>query len=105
MGTALVANQERVALRVVARPGGTLHDLHLASIGVLPVASRDALGNDSAARVLADVNHLRAGVGLLAVVGESNRIEFAHRVLALQDAARILPGDRRTGLHLRPGNL
>src|SRR5206468_10038450 len=104
VGTGLVPNQERVALRVVARTGGTLHDLHLTSIGVLAVAGRDALGDDGAARVLADVDHFGPGVGLLVVVGEGNRVELAHRVLTLQDAARILPGDGRTSLHLRPGN-
>src|SRR5216684_2259873 len=93
VGTALVADQQRVALRIVARPGGTLHDLHLPSIGVLAVTGRDAFGDDSAARVLADVDHLGPGVGLLVVVGKSNRVELAHRVLTLQDAARILPGN------------
>src|SRR5260370_9384130 len=45
VGTALVADQKRVALRVVACPGGALHDLYLTSIGVLAVAGRDALGD------------------------------------------------------------
>src|SRR5690606_39422401 len=53
-------------------------------------------------------NHLRAGIGLLAVVGDGDRVELALAALAPQDAGRILPGDRRTGLdlgphHLRPG--
>src|SRR3712207_8148360 len=34
-----------------------------------------------------------------------HRVELAHRVVALQDAARVLPGDRRAGLDLRPGDL
>src|SRR5216683_3027735 len=91
VGTALVADQKRVALRVVASPRSALHDLHLASIGVLAVAGRDALCDDGAARVLADVDHLGASVGLLVIIGEGNRVELAHRVLTLQDAARILP--------------
>jgi len=32
-------------------------------------------------------------------------IKFAARIVAAQDAARILPGDRRAGLDLGPGNL
>ena len=39
MGAALVANQERIALREVARVRGALLDLHGAAIGVLPVAA------------------------------------------------------------------
>ena len=69
------------------------------------MAGRDALRDDRAARVLADVDHLRAGVGLLPVVGRRHRVELADRVVALQDAARVLPGDRRAGLDLRPGDL
>ena len=102
---ALVADQQRIALGVVPRARGVLHDLHLAAVGVLAVAGGDALGNDGAARVLADVNHLRAGVGLLIVVGERDGIEFADGIVALQNAARILPGDGRAGFDLRPGNL
>src|SRR6266852_6187136 len=56
-------------------------------------------------RVLANVDHLGAGVGLLTVVSERQRVELAHGVVALKDDARVLPGDGRAGLHLRPGNL
>ena len=55
--------------------------------------------------VLADVDHLGAGVGLLVVIGERHRVEFADRVVADQQAARIFPGDGGAGLHLRPGDL
>src|SRR3546814_9125660 len=60
---------------------------------------------DARARVLAEVDHLGAGVGLLIVVGDGDGVELAHRVVALQDAARVLPGDRRAGLDLGPGDL
>src|SRR5207342_1442503 len=42
---------------------------------------------------------------LLPMVGERDRVELAHRVVAQQHAAGVLPGDRRTGFHLRPRNL
>ena len=51
------------------------------------------------------MDHLGAGVGLLVMVGDGDGIEFADRVVAAQDTARIFPGDRRTGFHLRPGDL
>src|SRR5580658_10424366 len=102
---ALVADQQRVALRVVTRAGCTLLDFHQAAIGVLPVARRDALRDDRALRVLADVDHLRSGIGLLIIVGQRHGVELTHRVVALQNAAGILPGNRRTGLNLRPRDL
>ena len=55
--------------------------------------------------VLADVDHLGAGVGLLVMIGERHRVEFADRVVADQQAARIFPGDGGAGFHLRPGDL
>ena len=78
---------------------------HQAAIGVVGSAGRDALGDDAARRVLAEVEHLGAAVDLLAAVRDRDRIELAGRIVAAQDAARILPGDRRAGLDLRPGNL
>ena len=102
---AAIADQQRIALRVVARARRALGDLHQAAVAVLADARRDALGDDGAARVLAEVQHLGAGVGLLLVVDHRDRVELADRVVALQDAARILPGDRRARLDLRPGDL
>src|SRR3546814_14100624 len=39
------------------------------------------------------------------MMGEGDRIEFADRGIAAQDAARIFPGHRRAGLDLRPRDL
>ena len=41
---ALIADQQRVALGVVACSGGALQDFHLPAIGVLAVTGGDALG-------------------------------------------------------------
>src|SRR5258708_31130983 len=76
-----------------------------AAIGVLRDAGRDALGDDPAGGVLAEVQHLGAGIDLLVTVRNRDRIEFAARIVAAQYAARIFPGDRRAGLYLGPGNL
>ncbi len=54
---------------------------------------------------LPQVDHLCTGVGLHATIGQRHGIKFAHRIIALQDAARILPGDRCTHFHLCPGDL
>src|SRR5665213_3520392 len=65
----------------------------------------DRLRDNGAAGVLADVDHLCAGVGLLVVRRDGDRVALAHRVVALENDARVLPGDRRTGLDLGPGDL
>ena len=56
-------------------------------------------------RVLADVDHLGAGVSLLTLARQCDGIELADASVTLQDHARVFPGDRRTGLHLSPRNL
>src|SRR5690606_6983398 len=102
---ALGADEQRVALRVVARTGGGPQHLHQAPVGLLGLARRAALGHDGAAAVLADVDHLRAGVRLLAPGRDRHGVELADRVVALEDDAGVLPGDRRSGLDLGPGDL
>src|SRR6185437_563750 len=42
---------------------------------------------------------------LLVTVRDRDGIEFAARIVAAQNATRVFPGDGRTGLDLRPGNL
>jgi hypothetical protein len=101
---AFVAQKQRIALRIVTGVFGGLHDFDEAAIAVLTFAGADAFGDDRAAGVLADVDHLRAGVGLLHVVGQRDGIEFADAVVALQDDAGIFPGDGGAGLDLGPGN-
>ena len=49
--------------------------------------------------------HLRAGVGLLVVVGYGHAVELGLRAVAAKDARGILPCDGRTGLYLRPREL
>lgn len=93
VGTRGVANQHRVTLAVVARPHrGRLH-LHQPPIRVAAAPGRDALADDAAARVFTDVDHLGAGVGLLAVVGEGNGVKFSHAVVALEDDRWVFPRD------------
>ena len=48
------------------------------------------------------MDHLGAGVGLLPAGRHGDRVELADRIVALQDAAGVLPSDRRAGLDLGP---
>src|SRR5580658_11179312 len=55
------SHQQRIALGEIARTLCARQDLYQAAVGVLACPRRDALGDDRAARVLADVDHLGAG--------------------------------------------
>jgi hypothetical protein len=105
VGATVRSDEQRVAAGGVPGAGGRAQYLDEPAVGVLGAAGRDPLGDDGARRVPADVDHLRAGVGLLAVCGDGHRVELADRVVALQDDTRVLPGDRRSRLHLGPGDL
>src|SRR5690242_12761288 len=105
MRAALVAEQQAVALSEVADVFRRGPDADEAAIGVVAPPRADALRDDRRAAVLAEVDHLGAGIGLLAVVGDSDRIEFADAVFAREDAARIFPGDRAAGFDLGPADL
>src|SRR4051812_18786899 len=105
MRAALVADQQRIAGGEIARAGGLAMGGDEAAIGVLRDTGRDTLGNDPRRGVLAEMDHLGAGIDLLVTVRDRDRIELAARIVAAQDAARIFPGDRRAGFDLGPGNL
>jgi len=59
------------------------------------MAGGNAFGNDRAAGVFADVNHLRCRVGLLVVLARATEIEFTNRIVTLENTAVVFPGDRR----------
>src|SRR3954452_15443162 len=105
MGAALLADEERIAIGEVARALGTAVRRDEPAIGVVGVPRRDALRDDAARRVLAEMQHLGAGIDLLVPVGDGDRVELTARIVAPEDAARVLPGDGRAGLELGPGDL
>ena len=100
-----VPDEHRVALAVVpgTRRGG-LH-LHQSSVAVPRLARGDTLAHDAGAGVLAHVDHLRAGVRLLHIVGERHAEKLTHAVVTLEHHGRVLPRDAAAGLHLRPRDL
>ena len=105
VGAAGGADQEAVALGVIAGKVGLGADAHQAAVGVVGVTRGNALGDDLGLGVLAQVDHLGAGIGLLAAVGDRHRVEFTDRIVALQHAGRVFPGDRRASLDLGPADL
>src|SRR5690348_3128259 len=102
--TALLADQDGIAAGVVARVHRALLHLDQSAIAVLAAAGADALRYDLGFGITADVDHLGAGIGLLEMVGQRHRMELADRTVTAQHATRIFPGNRRTGLDLRPGD-
>ena len=68
-------------------------------------SGRNSLGHNGAACVFSEMQHLSARIRLLVVVGYSNGIEFPDRIIPLQNATRIFPGNRRTRFNLCPGDL
>ena len=95
VGCTLVAHKHAVALGVVACTRSRLADAHFAAVGVAGVVRADTLADDGALGVLANVDHLGAGICLHVPVGEGHAVEFA---------ARILPCDGRTRFDLRPAD-
>ncbi len=96
------AEQQAVALAVVARTDGTGRNLYQPTVAVLAVPCRNSFGNNGAAGILSEMNHLRTRVCLLVIVRYGNRIELADGIIPREDATRVFPCDGGTRFHLRP---
>jgi len=105
MCTAVGTDEQAVALRVIAGPVGSRGDMHQAAVTVLAVPGRDALADDAAAGILPDMDHLGPGVRLLPVAGHGHGIEFGRGMIPLENGGRVLPGDGRPRLDLRPAEV
>ena len=103
---ALVADQQRVALGVVARAVRLRAHLDQAAVALFwPWPARDALGDDRATSCSCRCGSSSCRYRPAAVVRHGDGVELADGVVALQDAARVLPGDGGAGLDLGPGDL
>ena len=90
---------------MVSRILGAWQYLHTAAISVLTMPGRNSFRHDRRLGVATHVDHLRASVRLLVVVGQRDRVELADRVIPAQYHRRVLPCDCGASLNLRPGNL
>ena len=102
VSTAFIAEQQTVALAVIAGIFRLVTHFDESAVSVLAVTCGDTLGDNTAARVFADMNHLGSCIGLLVVIGHSHRVELRRRVIAAKDTGRVFPSDSRAGFHLRP---
>ena len=73
---ATVAEEQGVALAVVAGIVGVDTHLDESAVGVLAMSGRDTFRNNTRARVTADVDHLGARVRLLEIIGDGHRVEL-----------------------------
>ena len=105
MSAAFVAHEQGITLGIVAGIPSAFPDPHQTAIGILAATGGNALGEDGAGGIPADVDHLGSGIGLLEIVCERHGIEFSDGTIAPQDTTRVLPGNGGTGLYLGPGNL
>ena len=105
VGAALISDKQRVTLRIVTCLCRFRSHPHEPSISLIRASGRNTLGDDLRSRVLAQVNHLRASIGLLGVVGNGDGVELANRIIAQQNAAWVFPGNGRACFNLCPGNL
>ena len=78
MGTALIPEQHRIALRVIPCLCCVPANLNKATISILPMPGRNSLRHNIAAGVLADVDHLCASVSLLSFPGQRDGIELTN---------------------------
>ena len=102
MCAALVADEHGIALGKVSGVVRAFEHLHGTAIGVLSEQGGYAFGDDGTAGVFPNVDHFCAGVCLLLEGGDGDRVKFAHRVVTLQNATGIFPGDGRSGFDLCP---
>src|SRR5690606_36049661 len=97
VGATAVADQQRVALGKVARTFRTRAAFHQPAVRVGAASRRHQLGNDGALGVYAKVDHLGAGGRELEAMGRRDGVDGANAVFTTQHAARLLPGNGRTG--------
>ena len=99
---ALVADQQRIAFGAIAYAVGIGRDPNHAAISVVRLARRDTLRDDSARRILTEVDHFGPGVSLLTIIRYCDRVKLSNAIIALQNAAWVFPGNRRACLNLSP---
>ena len=86
-------DQQRIALHAGTRAVRALVDLDQAAVGSPPAAAGHGLGHDVARRVGRQVQHLGAGVLMLALAGERHREHLTLGVLAGHPHRRVFHCD------------
>ena len=82
MCSALFADEKRIALSIVARFLCTRVHSHETAVCVRTLTGTNALRDNRATRIFAEMNHLGSCVSLLMVVCERDGVELADRIIA-----------------------
>ncbi len=85
-------DEKRVALGVVFTMLEMLRHVDQSAVSCPTFADGDRFGNDVAGRFISSVNHLRAGILVLPIVGERDGKNFAARFSTFHDHPRIFHG-------------
>src|SRR6478735_1423170 len=105
VGAAVRVDQQRVALGVVLATLEVLRDVDLAAVRGAALADGDGLRHDERRGLVGGVDHLGAGVLVLAVVGERDGDNLAAGLAALQDDAWVLHGEAAADVAVDPLDL
>src|SRR6202034_4944545 len=95
-------HQQRITFHAGARPVRALVHLDQAAVGGATTAACDRLGHDVARRVWRQVQHLGAGVLVLALAGERDRKHLALGVFAGHPDRRVFHGDLGSNVAVDP---
>src|SRR4051795_3689704 len=79
-----------------------LRHVHQAAVSGATFADRDRFGNYIARRLVGSMNHLRAGVLMLAVISKRDRQNFAARLSTFHNNPWILHGEARPDVAINP---
>ena len=105
VGAGVGVDEQRVALGVVFATLEVLRDVNDAAVGGAALADADGFGDDEGGGVVGGVDHLGAGVLMLAVVGEGDGDDFAPGAFALQDDAGVFHGEAAADVAVDPLDL
>ena len=105
MRAAIAADQQAVALGIIATFFSFLMHAHQTAIGVLRLPSAYTFRDNPRFGIFAQMHHFGPGVGLLHVVGNRNGIKLALAFITAQHTGRVFPSHRRAGFNLCPHHL
>ena len=105
VGAGAAVDEQGVALGVVFAAFEVLRDVDLAAVGGAAFADGDGLRNDVGGGVVGEVDHLGAGVLVLAGVGEGDGDDFTTGAFAFHDDAGVLHGEAGADVAVDPADL
>ena len=104
VGAGVAVDEQGVALGVVLATLEVARDVDLAAVGGAAFADGNGFGNDVGRRFIRGVDHLGAGVLVLAGIGECDRDHLAAGAAAFHDHAGVFHGEARADVAIDPAD-